>query len=115
MSELVSVLQVYWAWGMSMGRRGHSFGGRNSPLRVLALPAAGAERIAACAEFHRTRAGAFEDVGHHAHAAGVVGGDLGDVLGEGVEFAEDGHGAAGAAAGDLGAVEAVGGAALADG
>src|SRR5437016_163966 len=62
-----------------------AFGGTFSPLDVLALPTARAKRIAPGPEFHRPGAGAFEDVGHDPHAAGVVGGDVGDVLGEGVE------------------------------
>src|SRR5512135_1349455 len=82
---------------------------------ALAAPAGGAEGIAAGAEFGGAGGGAFENIRHDADAAGVFGGDLGDVLAQGLEFAEDGDGAAGAAAGDLGAVEALGGAARANG
>ena len=69
-------------------------------------PAGGAEGVAAVAELQGAGAGAFEDLGKGSDAAGIFFGDLGDVVGESGEGAEDRDGSSGAAAGDFGAEEA---------
>src|ERR1017187_404220 len=82
---------------------------------MMALPAFRAELVAKGAELDRTGRGALENIRHGADTAGILDGDLRDVLLEGVRTAKNGDGASRAAAGDLGPKQAGGGAALTHG
>src|ERR1039457_2928052 len=84
-------------------------------LDVEPLPAVRAEGITLGAEFNRAGRHALKNVRHHTDAPGKFDGDLRNVFLQRADFAEHGHGAAGAAAGDFGAVEAVFRTTLADG